>query len=173
MHGAPLSRMQAAGLRPNWGTALLGLTSVGQRGQLLTLADVDAFATERLATDEAAAVRVLAELSDGLERTREVLRELALRARSDAALEARKWRALLLEDLLAALKSERDPTQGLIRFTEFWAEFDYPLDSPHTLQGVGNTMTPDEYYTEEVWTSALARHHTWLQDEMTKLRDAQ
>jgi hypothetical protein len=55
---------------------------------------------------------------------------------------------------------------------EFWGSFGYPQDSPHVVQGVGNSISPQEYYTEEIAGRALEEHQRWLGLELELLREA-
>ncbi len=79
----------------------------------------------------------------------------------------RKWRVILLQKYLADLSD--DPLYGLLELGDFWAEQDFPEDSPHIFQGVGNTLTPQEYYTAATFQDILTRHRRWLDIEIAVL----
>jgi hypothetical protein len=70
------------------------------------------------------------------------------------------WQVALLAQLLQELPN--DPIYGLTRLTEFWADFGYPQDSPHVIQGTGSGGTPTQYYTAENYARILAAHQEWL-----------
>ena len=72
----------------------------------------------------------------------------------------KKWQKLLIEDLLKSLPN--DAVDGLAELTSFWGQFDFPDDSPHIVQARSNSLTPQEYYTQENYESALKRHREWL-----------
>jgi len=59
-----------------------------------------------------------------------------------------------------------EPMYGLIAFTEFWARFDYPDDSPHVVQGQNNCITPQEYYTKQNYDDMIIRHKNWLKSKL-------
>ncbi|MET3448157.1 DUF2247 family protein [Ralstonia sp. 1138] len=79
----------------------------------------------------------------------------------------RKWRAVALEDLLSRLGA--DPVYDLIALGEFWTDWGSATDSPYVVQGVGNTLTSEEYYTEHNLDEALSRHREWLKAEIAHL----
>ncbi|XHO03219.1 hypothetical protein ACEQUB_00077 [Ralstonia syzygii] len=79
----------------------------------------------------------------------------------------RKWRAVALEELLSRLGS--DPVYDLISLGEFWTNWEGETDSPYVAQGVGNTLTPEEYYTERNLKEALNRHREWFLTEIANL----
>lgn len=90
--------------------------------------------------------------------------------KSDPALELRKWRLILLEHRLEALPN--DPLYSLIALTEFWNDFGFPSDSPHEAQGVGNSLSPSEFYTQANLDRLLSRHQAWIRDERESIKKA-
>ncbi len=66
-----------------------------------------------------------------------------------------------------------EPLHGLLALTEFWGMFGYPDDSPHTVQGRGNRIAPNEYYSDENFRSILCRHVEWVSSELRDLAAAQ
>lgn len=86
----------------------------------------------------------------------------------DINIETRKWRLLLLKHRIKTLSN--DPLSGLIELTDFWAQFNFPKDSPHTIQGVENNISPNEYYTEKNYKRILEKHYNWLKDEQDYIK---
>jgi len=166
-----LVEMCAAGLKVNWGTLLVGLQGPGAYPRLLTLGDIDAFAAARMKSAPSScqdAVDVVVSLGQGLEAT---LAELMRRAQTedvDPSIELRKWRAVLLKREMSRLPA-RAP-YALNALTEFWERFGYPGDSPHVVQGRGNAVTPNEYYTDHNLERTLQAHREWLERETSALR---
>ena len=74
----------------------------------------------------------------------------------------------MLMDLLEKLPES--PLYGLLRLTEFWANFNYPDDSPHIIQGRGNNYTPEVYFTKGNYDVVLTRHRRWIEEELAVLR---
>jgi hypothetical protein len=56
---------------------------------------------------------------------------------------------------------------------DFWAQLDYPIDSPHVIQGRGNNITPEEYYTQENYDNIYNMHVDWLKKEIKYILDNQ
>lgn len=84
------------------------------------------------------------------------------------------WDIILLKILLASMEEVPSSTSkmmnGLLEFTYFWAERDYPPGNPHIVQGQGNDITPSEYYTVETYRQILEAHRQWVAHEEAALR---
>ncbi len=136
----------------------------------MTVADVRQLAEEALAdveTDEQ--TRKLVDLIDAAEpgAVTEALTALAPvlpDADSDAH---RSWVCVLLWDALGTLPS--DPLYGLIALTDFWETMGRPAWKPHSVQGIDDALTPNEYYTDDRFNLALTRHSQWLEREVARI----
>lgn len=165
-----LADMQDAGIAVNWLTLLLGLDGPGKFAPALALSDVERFATNRAVSSpgsEGGAMEIVAALDGGIEETRAALQRLAGSEKGSAERELRKWRVVLLRQAMSHLPS--DPVYGLIALTEFWEQFDFPLDSPHVVQGRGNTLSPADYYTEANFRALVQKHWDWIDREIAAL----
>jgi hypothetical protein len=165
-----LESLRVEGLPLNWTTLLVGWRGPGKLARQLSAEEVSAFALERLSSNEAS-IPLVALATAGEGHTGEIaewLQTLADDEGSDPSWEERKWRLILLEEVLAGLGA--DPVYDLIKLTEFWEQFDYPLDSPHVVQGARNNLTPTEYYTLESLRSAIEAHRSWIEVERSLLR---
>ncbi len=164
----------------NWATVFVGWKGLGvfspwpDRRQdfppLLSRSEVATYADEHLAiAEDRAELDVVERLSSAAWRgdTREciesLLSRLAGQEPSGEGLELRKWRATLLEQVLATIP--QDPIYGLLTLTEFWQEFGFPADSPHEIQEMGKSPDPSEYYQRENFDRLLSRHVEWLRTE--------
>lgn len=79
-----------------------------------------------------------------------------------------KWRVLEVEVLLQELYAN-DYLNGLFEINEFWAERQEPIDMPYQFQGFGNTLTPEEFYTENNYKAVIAEHQVWLELEKKRI----
>jgi hypothetical protein len=168
----------------NWTTILAGWKGLGvfspwpersaEYPPLLSVDELADYANERLAsssdaTEEDMVVKLLS--LNLYTESREVITEHLTRLSDlcgyDSSHELRKWRVVLLEDLLDHLPS--DPLYGLIALTEFWQSFGFPPDSPHEVQGKENTLTPDDYYQEDNYQRSISRHKAWIEQEKAGL----
>ncbi len=169
-----LDAFGAAGLAVNWRTVALGWDGAGTWPRLLALEDVQRFAESALNTsdvpNESELVEIVAASADEGEDVVKRIRSLAEASGADPERELRKWQVVLLKDQL--WKIPRDPLYGLLALTEFWEKFGFPEDSPHTVQGRGNTSTPNEYYSEENYRRLLQRHADWIESELRSLRES-
>lgn len=169
----------------NWTTLLVGWNGLGvlspwpnrkdEHPPLLTRSEIASYADKVLeAASDSSQLELLTRLSlldlndESKEDIGRILEQLAKQESANPAFELRKWRVILLERLLCRLPA--DPLYALIELTEFWQTFGYPPDSPHIVQGRGNQITPNEYYTTENLNRILARHRDWIKRETGTLR---
>ncbi len=169
----------------NWTTILVGWKGLGvfspwparsaEFPPLLSADELAAYANECLASssDVAEDDLVVSLLSLDLHtESRETITEHLARLSDlhgcDPSREVRKWRVVLLEDLLGNIPS--GPLYGLIALTEFWQNFGFPPDSPHEVQGKGNTVSPADYYQESNYQKLVSRHKAWIEQEKAGLR---
>lgn len=165
-----LEQMVVAGLPVTWTTVYLGWHGFGNYSRLVALREVSAYATARLTESEEQPPEA-AWLAGALAaEEREVVHWLHALASPDPdtqELELRKWRLFLLERLLS--DPDPDPVCGLIQLTEFWERFDYPQDSPHSVQGRDTAASPPCYYTQQTYSEALSTHRQWARREREAL----
>lgn len=171
----------------NWTTILVGWNGLGTLSPwperkdefppLLSRAEIASYADQSLAAAmESSQQELVIKLSlpDQNDERREdvarILQQLSKQERHDPELELRKWRFVLLERVLRDLPA--DPLCALIALSEFWLNFGGPRDSPHEVQGRGNTITPADYYTPQNLREILARHRQWIEKEKAILRQA-
>jgi hypothetical protein len=64
-----------------------------------------------------------------------------------------------------------DPLYGLLALTEFWQSFGFPSDSPHVIQGRGNTISPAEYFQQNNLNRLLSLHRKWIQQEKALIKE--
>ena len=166
-----LDAFGSAGIGVNWSTIAIGWDGPGKWPRLLTLEDVQTFASLALCApqtaNEANLVGIVAASSADIEDVTRKIHSLAIASRADVEHELRKWRVILLKEAL--WKIPRDPIYGLIALTEFWDKFNFPGDSPHIVQGRGDTTSPEDYYTEENYRRLLQRHASWVDFEVRRL----
>ena len=172
----------------NWTTILVGWNGLGvfspwpnrwvEFPPLLSADEIAGYADERLASssDVAEENLIVNLLSLDLRaETRETIRNLLTRlsdvSAGDPVLELRKWRLILLEELLDNMP--KDAVYGLMALSEFWQNFGFPPDSPHEVQGRGNSITPSEYYQAQNLHRLLGRHRAWVLEERAALNRQQ
>lgn len=98
----------------------------------------------------------------------EILKRLSDGEDVNADNEFRKWRVMYVSKSLPDIRAEY--IQGLIELGDIWAMLDFPDDSPHVFQGRNNSITPNEYYTQENYMRLLEKHRQWLEKEIADLR---
>lgn len=77
------------------------------------------------------------------------------------------WRKLTCLALYVSLKELPDNyIYGLIKLNEFWILWGNIPDSPNQIQGVGNMLTPSEYYTEDNYQKLIKKHKKWLSENL-------
>lgn len=162
-----LEAMRLLGIPVTWSVVRAGWEGPGTLGRQLTLDDVRSFADERVAlaaADELADAATLSTVTNDSD-VEEVLQRLSPEV---DALAVPQWRALILSQLLAVLP--QSPIDALCELTTFWSAFGYPPDSPHVVQGRGNIIRPEHYYTSEMLARLVGEHREWLDAELAQLR---
>jgi len=170
----------------NWTTVLVGWTGLGvlspwpdrwlEFPSLISPREVATYADEQLMTVQNAvkleAIIRLLDLNLEQEHREAIKGQLAVLSDLDGRdkeWELRKWRAVLLEELLEHIP--QDPLCGLLAFSEFWQNFGFPSDSPHQVQGRDNTKDATVYYEDDNFRRTFAEHQRWLAAETAALTD--
>jgi hypothetical protein len=83
-------------------------------------------------------------------------------------IEFRKWRVLYVINHLP--KPDTEFVVGLLELGDIWSVFDFPIDSPHAYQGRNNSLTPEQYYTQDNYNILLEKHEEWIDKEIDFLR---
>jgi hypothetical protein len=162
----PIDELRSLGLPITWATVRAGWEGIGSLGRQLTAGDVSAFSCQQLEHANADVLADIAELCAGTDEDNidGILRRLAP---TICSLELRKWRVLLLTQVMKRLPES--PVDGLAELTAFWNALDFPGDMPHVVQGLGNELSPSEYYTQDNYRTLLDRHREWLRSEIDAL----
>jgi hypothetical protein len=157
----------ALGLPVDWDVVRLGWEGVGGEHRLLSLDDIRTFADQEIVSASEQQIADVAELCTAASEldVKDVLERLAP---APSFIAVRIWRAVLLERLLRAPRES--PVDILFELTSFWGGFGYPTESPHTVQGRGNSISPTAYYTEDTARKALEDNRRWLEQEIAALR---
>ncbi|WP_214824144.1 DUF2247 family protein [Exiguobacterium algae] len=87
----------------------------------------------------------------------------------DREVELKKWIVIILSEKLK--NTPQSPLYGMLYFTEFWEKFDYPEYSPHLVQGMGNEIKPEEYYSKGYYEKCALEHKQWILHELKKIQE--
>ncbi len=167
-----LQRLQDYGLI-DWGVLFQGFLSLPGSNLRIKASEISDFAATQLETidEEDETYSIVVELasanycSDG--EITSLLRKICAKKKIDLETALRKWRVVLLIETLDNLQG--NPLYALIDLTTFWTNWNNPADSPHTIQGVGNEIAPNEYYSLENLNKITERHRLWISQELSKL----
>jgi|GEM_PF-200187 len=107
--------------------------------------------------------QLIGEVSDDYE-FNNILFKLSKTELVDVDIQIRKWIVYMLSNKLSSLS--KDYFEGILEITEFWVSLGQPNNCPHIFQGVGNTITPEEYYTKEIYDMVILNHKNWLNKEI-------
>lgn len=147
-----------------WTTLLIGIEGPGKFEGLLESQDVINYAIEFMDLDNDYPKEVL-ELASAYKHENELVKKLVLdlssKEKVDREDETKKWIVILLKEKLNNLPES--PLYGLIALTEFWEKFNYPEYSPHTIQGRGNEIKPEEYYSNDFYKNCVFEHRKWIE----------
>jgi Uncharacterized protein conserved in bacteria (DUF2247) len=168
-----IKELQELGLKVGWGTILIGWNWTTRGLGLVGPDEIRDFALQELqrpgsSANQEAITELIGLRDDESERIGQIIRQIARTEIYDPTIETRKWRLLLLHNLLRRLPP--DPIYGLTGLTEFWQDCGFPEDSPHIVQGRDNAIDPFEYYTETNYQEVLDKHRGWEILELESLR---
>ncbi len=96
-----------------------------------------------------------------------ILHKLAEQEESDIEKEYKKWIIYLTGEMLENLRN--DYFEDLLTINEFWISLGQPEYSPHMFQSVENSISPQEYYTKEMYELILNKHKEWIKSEAEKI----
>lgn len=168
----PFAQLKTSGLPYGWTTILVGWRGVGTYYRLVSSAEVVSYADDQLNTVSDDTFGIVFELSQSNSNDFDIinssLENLASAAPEDRKDAERIWQIILLKHILLDLTG--DPIDGLTQLSGFWAEFDYPVDSPHTIQGRNNMISPHDYYKEDNFKQTLAKHLQWIDNEAKRMK---
>ncbi|WP_165602840.1 DUF2247 family protein [Photorhabdus australis] len=156
----------------DWGMIFLG--AKGSPAGRLLASDISEFACDELAKldmDDPLLTDV-SEAAFCTEITSEIISNLEIicdKKNINMQLSERKWRYVALYILLLNGLPD-DYVYGLLKLNEFWSLWGDSGDSPNIVQGVGNNLSPSEYYSEETYCLLMKSHQDWLDKEIKQLR---
>jgi len=152
-----------------WTTLLIGVEGPGKFERLLEIQEVINYAIQFVDVKDDYPKEVL-ELASAYKNEEELVKnrlfKLSLKENGDREKEMKKWITILLRKEMDNLP--KSPLYGLIALTEFWEKFDYPNYSPHLIQGVGNEIEPEVYYSKEFYENCLLAHEKWISEMLKK-----
>lgn len=165
-----LEQLKKNKISVNWTTIIIGWYGPGKFVRQLKEKDIIDYAINIILNDENQKQEVLL-LASYSEKDcceiEELLNKLAKEEKVNKEVEERKWEVILLMNLLKGLSDS--PTYGLIELTDFWEKFDYPVYSPHVVQGVRNNISPSDYYTKENYRALVNMHEQWIESQLEEI----
>lgn len=166
-----INQFTEKGLRVTWTLVTMGFSGSSKfKGQLSGREIVEYAITRVINGDASPQVLMLAGTdARDTEQIGCLLNKLSQGENVDANAELRKWRAIYVANHLPTDKD--DYIHGLVALGDIWAYLDFPDDSPHVFQGRNNMITPMEYYTPDNYKRLLDAHKSWLEKEITQLKD--
>jgi hypothetical protein len=170
MNESCLEAITALDLPLSWDVIRIGWEGIGAEGRLLSLDDVRKYADHDIVSAPPTQIGDVAELCTAVDE-REVGERLERLAPTPSDRARRIWRAVLLHRLLQS--PQVSPIEILTELTGFWGSFGYPSDSPHIIQGRSNSISPTDYYTQEMADRAIQAHRLWLEREIESIRRSQ
>lgn len=97
-----------------------------------------------------------------------ILEHLQKLEKESLELQVRKWIVCLTNEMLNKLPN--DYTEGLLELNEFWISLGQPRNCPHIYQSVQNNITPQEYYTPEMFNKIIEKHKEWIKKEVDDIK---
>ena len=164
-----LDNIKEAGFKVTWKVINIGFRGSKVFSYELSPRDIIDYALLQLemGCEDEELNELACEYDTNIEDIDNLVKKLANKENTDYNTEFRKWIVLYVKKKLPTEKTEY--INGLIALGDIWAVLDFPEDSPHTFQGQGNDITPEQYYTEDNYKELLNKHKDWLEKEVEKL----
>ena len=164
----------------NWTTVLVGWEGLGiispwpdkwiESSPLLTVNEVYEFCYDRISkTSDAKEISLILEMLEFEKKgpDREfigyLLTPLSELYNGDKTFEIRKWRAVMLGELLERLQG--DALSDSLEIGEFWMYYGFPPDSPMKHSDIDNVRS-DEYGSKKYINRVITINKEWLQNEI-------
>ena len=169
----------------NWMTVLVGWEGLGmispwpydweKSPPLLTLDEMYKHCYDAVGkTDDKEELRLMIDVlefenkSPNRALVRSLIQPLARLHSNDATFELRKWRAIILGEVLGKLQN--DGLNDWISIAEFWMYFGFPPDSPIEFQTFEKNKRSEEMYTDDNMNQLVVAHKAWLQREVQEIQ---
>lgn len=150
----------------NWGTLWTAWKGLRAYPPLIGASDVIEFAVDKLGSEKAVpdpVLRLASLYQTETDKVRELLFSLSKSNPYDPETEERKWRLIILMDLLGHLP--KDPMYAVLELADFWSTWDFPADSP--ISGINI----NEFYDKQGVEKLFSSHAKWIENEKRALAD--
>lgn len=160
-----LEQLIKLGFNINW--TLLQIGYYGSEFILpqFTAEDVIKYAAEQLNSVNDILIERLACSENDSYEFRNILARLVSKEKVSKEMQMRKLRVLILYKKFANIPNNY--IDGLVELTEIWVSLGLPDDCPHIVQGRGNSLSSNDYYTEEMYETLKKRNFDWLDNEIS------
>lgn len=160
-----LEQLVQFGFKINWTLLQVGYWGNNFIPPQFTQKDVITYALEQLESIDNNLITMLVCTENDSYGFENILQNLAKNEEVSKELQIRKLRALIVFRNLETLPD--DYTEGLIELTEIWISLGLPDDCPHIIQGRNNSLSPDTYYTKEMYEALKKKNFDWLDNEIS------
>lgn len=163
-----IEKLQDLGFKINWTLLKIGYEDHDFLPKLISADVIIRYAEDLIETMESKYELIVQLISSNDEwEFNEILDKLARGENVEEWIQYRKLRVFYIINTLDTLPD--DYLNGLLELTEIWVSLGLPDDSPHVIQGRGNTYTPLEYYTQDVFISLLEKNKQWIKQEIENI----
>jgi hypothetical protein len=166
-----LENFNELGFSITWKLINLGFKGSNFFKNELSSKDIIDFAVSIMAREQdldADIVDLACECDVNVDEVDKYVKKLAEKENTEHDLDYRKWQVLYV--LRHLPKPEAEFIGGLIELGDIWSQFDFPSYSPHIFQGRNNSITPEQYYTQENYNNLLHKHAEWIDGEINQIK---
>lgn len=160
-----LNQLVQFGFKINWTLLQIGYFGDDFIPPQFTQKDIITYALEQLKTNNNNLTALLACTKNDSYEFENILKKLAKNEGVSKEIQIRKLRALIVFRNIETMPD--DYTEGLIKLTEIWVSLGLPDDCPHIIQGRNNSLSPDTYYTKEMYDTLKKKNFDWLDNEIS------
>ena len=160
-----LEQLVQFGFKINWTLLQIGYFGDDFLPPQFTKNEIIAYALEQLETVDNNLIAWLACTENDSYEFEDTLKKLAKNEGVNKEIQIRKLRVLIVFRNIGIMPD--DYTEGLIKLTEIWVSLGLPDDCPHIIQGRNNSLSPDTYYTKEMYETLKKKNVDWLDNEIS------
>ena len=164
-----IQKLQALGFKITWTLLKIGYEGQDFLPKLISSDAISQYAECLVETMESGYELIVQLISpaDEMEFC-QVLEKLAQAEKVQQSVQQRKLRVYVVLEALETLPN--DYFNGLLELTDTWVSLGLPDDCPHVVQGRNNSYTPQEYYTQDMFDSLLAKNKQWAKAEIEYIK---
>ncbi len=148
-------------LEINWKVINIGCLGSEKFFKELSYDDIVEFLIANFDEKNKEMIKVLSFSKNEYNEMGEEIKAIALKENSNSDIATMKWELVYVVKNMPSKNS--DYMEGILKFYDIWAKFDFPEDSPFVIEGFNN-ISPENYYTLKNYILIHDTHTKWINE---------